>query len=188
MTNLDGKLKQRLIGAVVLIVLAVVFLPMIFNNRGERIPETVVDTPAEPIRPAAPAVNQVTNTAESTQTIAHQTSTTVGNSAGVTNQSTVTPPTGNVNNRPIVSEPEANGLTPTWTVQVAAVSNLKNAEAFVEKLRKANYNAYVRSEGNIHRVFVGPFIEKVQANKVQQQIQKQFNESGIVIVFKPERQ
>lgn len=48
MSIFDGNLKQRLIGAVVLIVLAVVFLPMIFNNKGEKLPETVVTVPLEP--------------------------------------------------------------------------------------------------------------------------------------------
>ena len=170
MANLDGKLKQRLIGALVLIVLAVVFLPMIFNNRGERIPETVVDTPPELVRPTT-AVTPPANITEPVQANANQTTTTT-----------------NVTNRPVISQPDANGLTATWTIQVVAVGNLKNAEAFMDKLRKANYNAYLRTEGNIHRVFVGPFIEEAEAKKVQKQIQRQFKEEGIVKAFKPEKQ
>lgn len=186
MANLDGKLKQRLIGALVLIVLAVVFLPMIFNNRGERIPETVVDTPPEPVRPTA-AVTPPANITEPVQANANQTTTTDSHT-NITNQATITTSTTNVTNRPVISQPDANGLTATWTIQVVAVGNLKNAEAFMDKLRKANYNAYIRTEGNIHRVFVGPFIEEAEAKKVQKQIQRQFKEEGIVKAFKPEKQ
>lgn len=68
MSIFDGNLKQRLIGAVVLIVLAVVFLPMIFNNKGEKLPETVVTVPLEPTKPAQPATQPtpdiVTTTSE----------------------------------------------------------------------------------------------------------------------------
>lgn len=193
MALFDGKLKQRLIGALVLIVLAVVFLPMIFNNKGDKIPETVVTVPPEPIKPDTP-VNQATHLPPATvqpsvaqQPVITTTDTTIPSTPPSTSQPVVTTPVTPPTDRPVVAKPDANGLTATWTIQVAAVTNLANAESFRDRLRKANYNAYVRSEGNVHRVFVGPFIEKAVATKTQQQIQKQFNEKGIIREFIPER-
>lgn len=190
MALFDGKLKQRLIGALVLIVLAVVFLPMIFNNKGDKIPETVVTTPPEPTKPVTP-VNQTSHVPVATpQTSVNQPVVTTDNTPQPTatpTQPVATAPVTQPTDKPVVATPSANGLTPTWTIQVAAVTNLQNAESFMEKLRKANYNAYIRSEGSVHRVFVGPFIEKTVATKTQQQIQKQFNEKGIIREFVPER-
>lgn len=210
MSIFDGNLKQRLIGAVVLIVLAVVFLPMIFNNKGEKLPETVVTVPLEPTKPEQPATQAtpdiVTTTSEpittpsetvqpeqpiadsnTTNTATTPTTTTepTTNTAQANNNTNTT--TATTATKPVVAKPNAQGITPSWTIQVAAVSNLQNAEAFTNKLRKANYNAYTRTEGNVHRVFVGPFIEKAEASRVQQSIEKQFKEKGIIREFVPEK-
>lgn len=210
MSIFDGNLKQRLIGAVVLIVLAVVFLPMIFNNKGEKLPETVVTvpleptkpeqpatqatpeivtttsepitTPSEPVQPEQPIADSNTTTSTTPVTTTEPTTTTTTQTNNNSTTSTATTPT-----KPVASKPNAQGITSTWVIQVAAVSNLQNAEAFTEKLRKANYNASIRSSGNIHRVFVGPFIDKTEAARVQQSIEKQFKEKGIIREFIPER-
>ncbi|MFD1260021.1 SPOR domain-containing protein [Entomomonas asaccharolytica] len=210
MSIFDGNLKQRLIGAVVVIVLAVVFLPMIFNNKGEKLPETVVTVPLEPTKPAQPATQLppaiVTPTSEPTTTTSepiqpeqpivdnNTTNSAAPTTAATTPEATVTTPITGSNTattttptNPVVSQPNAQGITPSWTVQVAAGSNLQNAETFTNKLRQANYNAYIRSEGNMHRVFVGPFIEKAEAARVQKSIEKQFKEKGFVTEFKPEK-
>lgn len=211
MSIFDGNLKQRLIGAVVLIVLAVVFLPMIFNNKGEKLPETVVTVPLEPTKPEQPATQAtpeiVTTTSEPITTpsepvqpeqpIADSNTTATSTAPVTTTEPTTTTTQTNSNNsttstattstKPVASKPNAQGITSTWVIQVAAVSNLQNAEAFTEKLRKANYNASTRSSGNIHRVFVGPFIDKTEAARVQQSIEKQFKEKGIIREFIPER-
>lgn len=86
-----------------------------------------------------------------------------------------------------VSKSDMSALTKTWTVQIAVTTNIETAEKLLLKLRKANYNAYTRSEDKIVRVFVGPFIDKSVANKVNEQIQQQFNEKGIIREFKPSR-
>lgn len=92
--------------------------------------------------------------------------------------------------RPInnaVNQFNSSELSKTWTILIAATTNIKNAEKILMKLRKANYNAYTRSEDKIVRVFVGPFIDKSVANKVNEQIQQQFNEKGIIREFKPSK-
>lgn len=191
MAIFDGKLKQRLIGALVLIILAVVFLPMILNNKGIKQQDTVVTIPTEPQRPAFP--NTPLTQVEVPQVVAtNQTDTSAQtsgtNQIATNNQQQTTVNTTNTNNQaPAASTPNANSLTPTWSVQLVAVSNLPNAEAFRDKLRKSNYNAYVRTEGTLHKVFVGPIIDKNEAIRLQQQLQKQFHEKGIVREFQPER-
>ena len=53
MAATDNKLKQRIVGALVLIALAVIFLPMLFKNE-EPVREVVVDAPEMPASTAAP--------------------------------------------------------------------------------------------------------------------------------------
>jgi len=84
-----------------------------------------------------------------------------------------------------VNQSNSSELTKTWTILIAATTNIDNAEKLLAKLRKANYTAYTRSEDKIIRVFVGPFIDKSVAGKVNEQIQQQFNEKGIIREFKP---
>lgn len=192
MAIFDGNLKQRLIGALVLIVLAIVFLPMILNNKGEEQADTVVTIPEAPAEQAT--INQIpqntTPAPQATQPTTHPTQT----STSATPQTVQTPTTAPVQqvqtavNAPVTATttPKANEITPSWTVQVAAVSSKENASAFTNKLRKANYNAYMRMDGKMYRIFVGPFVQKTEAARVQKLIEKQFREKGIIREFKPE--
>lgn len=93
----------------------------------------------------------------------------------------------NTTNRPYISRHDSENVTTAWAIQVVSVDNLKIAESFVDNLRKASYNSYLRSNGSMHRVFVGPFIDKAEAINTQKQINKQFNEKAILLPFKPER-
>lgn len=86
-----------------------------------------------------------------------------------------------------VDQSNNSELSKTWTILIAVTTNIENAEKLLVNLRKANYNAYTRSENKIIRVFVGPFIDKSLAIKVNEQIQQKFNEKGIISEFKPSR-
>lgn len=198
MALFDGNLKQRLIGTVVLIMLAVVFLPMIFNNRGEKLPETIVTVPTEPTRPENSGTQpEVTSTAVTSQanttnsvvtTVAQPEHNTQPITTQQTNSTQYNTNTASSTNATIQQTlPQTSNQTPSWTIQIAAVSNPTNAEEFTNKLRKANYNAYTRKDGNLYRIFVGPFINKTEAFRTQKLIEKQFKEKGIVREFKPER-
>ena len=55
MAVLDKGLKQRIVGALVLVALAVIFLPMLFSREDE-LRQVVVDAPAMPDKPLIPEV------------------------------------------------------------------------------------------------------------------------------------
>ncbi|MEE4463590.1 SPOR domain-containing protein, partial [Azotobacter chroococcum] len=55
MAWLDKRLKQRMIGALVLLALAVIFLPMLFTREDE-VRQVVVEAPPMPKAPPAPRV------------------------------------------------------------------------------------------------------------------------------------
>jgi DedD protein len=89
--------------------------------------------------------------------------------------------------------PARNGTLPTsgFTVQVASFSDQANAEALVERLREAGYNAYFRAQeqdGNRwQRVFVGPEIQRKDAEAMKQRLRddKRFALDGLVRTFVP---
>ena len=55
MALLDSAYKQRMVGALVLVALAVIFLPMLFSRQDEQ-RQVVVEAPAAPQAPAVPQV------------------------------------------------------------------------------------------------------------------------------------
>jgi len=82
---------------------------------------------------------------------------------------------------------DANGLSITWAVQVASLSNRANADNLQKTLRTQGYNAYIRTSDGVNRVFVGPLIERAEADRLRDQLDKQQKLKGIVVRFVPER-
>jgi DedD protein len=85
------------------------------------------------------------------------------------------------------SRVDANGLSVTWAVQVASLSNRANADNLQKTLRTQGYNAYIRTSDGVNRVFVGPLIERAEADRLRDQLDKQQKLKGIVVRFVPER-
>ncbi|MCY1181041.1 cell division protein FtsN [compost metagenome] len=75
----------------------------------------------------------------------------------------------------------------SWTVQLASLSNRARAEELQRKLRSQGLDAYVRTVDGMHRVFVGPLLERADADRVREQVARQHKLSPIVVRFQPER-
>ncbi len=82
---------------------------------------------------------------------------------------------------------DANGLSISWSVQLASMSNRANADNLQKTLRTQGYNAYIRTADGVNRVFVGPLIERAEADRLRDQLDKQQKLKGIVVRFQPER-
>ncbi|MFC3607104.1 type II secretion system secretin GspD [Stutzerimonas tarimensis] len=70
-----------------------------------------------------------------------------------------------------------------WSVQLASLSKADSAEALRSELRASGYNAYVIAAGNLYRVFVGPVADRVAANALRDQLQRQRQLDGFVVMF-----
>ncbi|SEQ63733.1 DedD protein [Pseudomonas sp. NFACC02] len=223
MALLDKAYKQRMVGALVLIAIAVIFLPMLFSRQDEA-RHVQVDAPAAP---QAPAVSQVKvepvpvpeqqplpqEPVPTDEELAHPSQPTV-------NQQPPSMPIAPAPAKPVASAPaakaapspapakqasapaqapataapaaepnrvDANGLSITWAVQVASLSNRANADNLQKTLRTQGYNAYIRTSDGVNRVFVGPLIERAEADRLRDQLDKQQKLKGIVVRFVPER-
>ncbi|MCK1786173.1 SPOR domain-containing protein, partial [Pseudomonas sp. TNT11] len=82
---------------------------------------------------------------------------------------------------------DPNGLPISWSIQLASLANRESAEALQKKLRSQGYNAYIRSADGKNRVFIGPLIERAEADRLRDLLGRQQNLNGFVVRFQPER-
>ncbi|WP_034023021.1 SPOR domain-containing protein [Pseudomonas aeruginosa] len=198
MALLERGLKQRIVGALVLIALAVIFLPMLFTREDES-RQVVVEAPPRPQSPAMPSVEvQPTEVPElqpgeegiapeiveeGSPAAARQPSQPIGGLPPSQPQPPAEPPSP----PPAEKRLDANNLPQSWSVQLASLSNRARAEELQKTLRSQGYNAYIRSFDGMNRVFVGPVIQRAEADRLRDQLSKQQKLNGFVVRFQPER-
>ncbi|HCT7636578.1 SPOR domain-containing protein [Pseudomonas aeruginosa] len=202
MALLERGLKQRIVGALVLIALAVIFLPMLFTREDES-RQVVVEAPPRPQAPAMPSVEvQPTEVPElqpgeediapeiveeGSPAAAGQPSQPIGGLPATPPPSQPQPPAAPPSPPPVEKRLDANNLPQSWSVQLASLSNRARAEELQKTLRSQGYNAYIRSFDGMNRVFVGPVIQRAEADRLRDQLSKQQKLNGFVVRFQPER-
>lgn len=200
MALLDRGLKQRIVGALVLVALAVIFLPMLLTREDE-LRHVRVEAPPMPSMPALPDIRTTPVAVPDPlpdEPVPAAPSAPIGSlplpepAASDQRQAVPKPVTPSADPVPAARKaPEArldaNNLPVTWSVQLASLSNRANALALQKTLREQGYNAYVRTFEGKNRVFVGPVIERAEATRLRDQLRRQHKLDGIVVRFQPER-
>jgi len=177
---LEEKSKHRLVGAIVLLSIAIIFLPSLIY-RDDTTTQIVV-RPQEPI-PPAPVVEPV-----------------------VIPPVTVPPkpvapvipafePQEPVAEVEVDSAPASSprltekGVPEGWLIQVASLSLEKSADVLVSRLKADNYSAYWQvaktGQGDRYRVFVGPQIDKNRAEKAKAAIDASYKVTSRLLRFNP---
>ena len=208
MLLVDRRLLQRIVGALVLVALAVIFVPILFN-RDDAGQQIAVDAPAMPETPAAPIIETqpvevpepaVEAIPEDYEIIEEDS---VAESGIPTNPIDAVPaeaqPAPGAPEQAVTEAPplmpenaeeqrlDTANLPVSWSVQLASLSSRENAEKLQKTLRSQGYNAYIRSADGMNRVFVGPLVERAEANRLRDQLQRQHKLDGFVVRFKPEQ-
>lgn len=207
MALLDKAYKQRMVGALVLVALAVIFLPMLFSRQDEQ-RQIQVDAPTAPampemaqikVEPVAVPEPQVIpeEPAPVEQPVVQQqapapVAPVVAKPAVVAVKPPTVTPAQTVAQAPAKLDTtqkrvDPNGLPISWSVQLVSLSNRASADNLQKTLRNQGYNAYVRSSGGMNRVFVGPLLERAEADRLRDLLGKQQNLKGFVVRFQPER-
>ncbi|NVZ71785.1 SPOR domain-containing protein [Pseudomonas costantinii] len=215
MALLDSAYKQRMVGALVLVALAVIFLPMLFSRQDEQ-RQVVVEAPAAPQAPVVPQVQVEPVVVPEPQALPQEPVPTdeevaeqQAPSMPVQPVAPVVKPAPAVAAKPVAPVPvpkpvapqpaapskpdvgqsriDPNGLPISWSIQLASLASRESAEALQKKLRTQGYNAYIRSADGKNRVFIGPLIERAEADRLRDLLGRQQNLNGFVVRFQPER-
>ena len=210
MALLDKTYKQRMVGALVLVALAVIFLPMLFSRQDEQ-RQIQVDAPRAPEIPVLPQVQVEPVAVPEPQALPEEPAPVEQVVAEEPVSAPAPAPVAPVVTKPVppakppavtpaqavAQSPakldttqkrvDANGLPISWSVQLVSLSNRASADNLQKTLRNQGYNAYVRTSGGMNRVFVGPLLERAEADRLRDLLGKQQNLKGFVVRFQPER-
>lgn len=198
---MNEKLKQRLVGAVVLVSLAVIFIPMLLDG-GERTSmpmfgSNIPDKPDYTFEPLDIPLQPVTTVAESRPQLIDKPEDPVPGKAAEPQEkpkvAEATPPAvPRTNKETVVSGAKPDASVPTakpdqvaWVVQVGSFSQSTNALALRDKLRAKGFTAFVeklKTNGDtIYRVRIGPELNKTKADQERQRLQRVMGMKGIVM-------
>jgi len=219
MAMLDKAYKQRMVGALVLVALAVIFLPMLFSRQDEQ-RQVRVDAPAAPQAAVLPQVKVEPVPVPEPQALPEEPAPGADKVAETPVPLAPAPapaPKPVAAAKPAAPAPVAkpapapaqtpaqvvavapskldttqnrvdpNGLPISWAVQLASLASRDSAESLQKTLRSQGYNAYIRSADGKNRVFVGPLIERAEADRLRDLLGRQQNLKGFVVRFQPER-
>ena len=183
--QLKKRARRRLVGAIALVLLIVVFLPMVLDNEPKPLnqdvaitippipkPESIPQNPA-PIQTAPAAPPHVAGLPE-------------GPTAAVSEPNTDAPKSDSVKSevKPAGKSEEKHDLKPAATgragseesfvVQLGAFSNAANAKSLQKKLQENKFKAYTdtvkNAGGNRVRVRVGPYPSREAAEKARDRL------------------
>jgi|AntRauTorcE11898_2_1112593.scaffolds.fasta_scaffold18702_2 DedD protein len=198
--NVNG-LKQRIIGALVLVSLAVIFVPMMFDEPHSERETSTIQIPEEPPFPEVEMPEPET-TEPPEYRIEEMDPAVVGDSVAeapeppetteTAGSSQPTEPAGAAE-APQPEQSEQNesvsaeftrSLEGAWVVQLGSFGSDENATRLRDQVRDRGYSSHLqrvaRGDTELTRVFSGPFAEKAEAEKAKQVLDTAFGLNSLV--------
>jgi DedD protein len=197
---MDRALQERIVGAVVLVIFAILIVPIFLDgpsdeseiisesvtlpgqNNQERKQQTIVleRDRTEPV-PSAPAA---TTTAENTPQVAEQKPAQVVEEKPQAKPQPQEAAESTVEAEPATKEPATESSTGMWAVQLGSFSSQENAERLAADLRGQGYAAFLSQlqtdSGSLHRVRIGPQKDRDSAKAVAEQLSTGGHEGQVV--------
>jgi len=186
---MERRFKERLIGASVLVMSGVIFIPMLLDNTsGDDVSITETNIPARPKDDFNSRIVPLQGSDLTPIPVEHELPAQTEPMVEVLEEA----PEPIAEKTPAIEEdkkqisPKHMGAT-AWVVQLGSFSNEENAKGLNEKLRKAHYPAFVepvkRESGIRYRVRVGPELLRSDASILQEKLKKSMHIDGIVIRY-----
>ena len=182
----EGRLKQRLVGAVVLIALAVIFIPMLLSGGremdmpvfGSNVPERSaeitsikhidVEDMKVPSKPTNPKRVPIAKGLPEPKIVKEDNASIIEAITALTEEE----------KKPVITKT-------VWAVQVGSFKKSSNAIRLKEKLNNKKFHAFVERimrEGKpVYRVRVGPEVTRKKAQALKLKLKKEFKLSGLVV-------
>lgn len=198
---MQQRLKERLVGAAILVVIVVIFIPMILTGPidSDSITKTnIPDRPTEKfnsklvpltdtLKPVTPVEAESKNIEQSMQS---ETGVNEQKNPGSANVISETIKNNTSKDAKPVQESESSdkqvGLS-AWVVQLGSFSSKVNADKLNLQLRKAGFPAFVepitQKNETAYRVRVGPELLRSDADTLLKKIKSKMNLDGIVLSY-----
>ena len=183
--------KQRVVGTIVIVSLALIFLPIIFDGQGSHQTQIASRIPEQPVVPILPEPQQsrpviisdadlvaietkpeselVTKNIE--ESISDPIEVSASESAFTRDIPTLNPA----------------GLPNGWSIRLGSFSEASNASDLMQRLQTAGYKAYIRDidseQAELTGVFVGPWLERALVNDYIDQLWDEFQLEGMVVRY-----
>lgn len=176
MKPLDDGLKQRVVGALVLLALAVIFIPVLFDRDPMPPVDRMSQIPTQPqivtVEIGRPVVPEDVPAAPEPEMMY------------------VPEETSEVNSLPEPPGLVADGTPRGWVLQVASFRQGEHAAVLRDKLNARGFTAYMREvqhkDAAVIRVYVGPKLDKQSLLADKETIEKEFALKSLVLPFTPE--
>ena len=163
-------MKHRLVGAIVLGCLAIIFIPIILDGEGVQISQMQSNIPPAPALPKRPVIEPPRPQILSDELVKEA-------EVSVTEAEVV----------PQQPQLDKQGLPDAWSVRLASFGEQENAKALVARLLKQGYKAYSRtlgsSQGKLEAVYIGPVLTKSETEALLSELEAEFGLEGIAVKF-----
>ena len=179
---MDDQLKQRLVGAAVLVAIAVIFIPMLLDD--SEINDPAIDETNIPPRP---------RTGFSSRIIpldVEELEAPVKSAPNPEPESVAEQPSGEAGReeQQVNADPGGPRVGVTaWVIQLGSFLSVDNAAALEERLKASGYSAFVEKvvtdKGPVHRVRVGPELLRADAQALRDQLDTEIKLNGIVVRY-----
>lgn len=192
---MDTPLKQRLVGALILVALGVVFWPIIFVS-----PERESPTRPENIPPAPRVDNRALPSpdSEGLRTSREPAIVAVDEGGDVTlpegpkdAEPSPAPDPGPVTRdaAPELPALDADGIPIAWSLQVATMSSRDKAQQLRDELNHREMKSYIRplqrGSDTLYRVYVGPKFERAELETIKQRVDARYGVESLVARYVP---
>lgn len=206
----ERRLKERLIGASVLVMLAVIFIPMILDNSGQYDSEisgtNIPDRPGgdfssrivpieqgQPVNTIEPPTEVVLSPESTIVEMVQDTEIAQETDLGAIDEQTDTTQVEETNT--IITEDTKKASTPrvaevgitAWVVQLGSFGKEENADNLNKRLREMGFTAFVeplnQPNGTIYRVRVGPELLRSDAVELQKVLNEKIQTQGIIVKY-----
>ena len=198
-------IRQRLVGTLVLLAMAVVFWPIIFVNPEVRTsivideppPPPVIDTAPLPV-PSSPK-EKISSTVvapnydEDAQALADQ-KTRLNAEQDVAQSAVNLAPADTLGTLdlsrepPPPIEPDESGFPITWVLQVATVSTRERADSVVNQLVDKGYEAFISSlsseDKTLWRVQIGPKVDRARFSAIKLEVDRALGVDSVVVRYR----
>ena len=171
-------MKQRLVGAAVLVIAAVVFIPMLLD-RDDGDAARVLPSPRL-VRPE-PLPEPLPEDADARTTPLAGESATASAPPPAAAPTPSKPAAAQKRPEPVAKATPAPPPQGGYAVQLGSFAQAANARGLRDRLTAKGYAAFVESAGSVTRVYVGPQKSRADAEEMRKQLETEMRMKGIVV-------